>query len=176
MLYVPCESSFISTEFFVLNLGGSLVYENLLLFDIRLLDYYINFRSSVIRCIFSGGIYIFSLIFLPQVQYFPFICNCPWTILWWSAWDFSNFISNFVANQIISCICCFTNCSFWSSFKCVFSRLFSMRKTFLTVFRAYVFNIILLMFLFILLGEKYCISRVNWIKSHFLFTTLQLIT
>ena len=36
--------------------------------------------------------------------------------------------------QITSCFCCFLNCSFRSSCKCICSRFFSMIKTFLAVF------------------------------------------
>ena len=50
------------------------------------------------------------------------------------------FINNFVSNKITSCYCCFLSCSFWSSFNCICSKLFSMINMFLTKFTAYVFT------------------------------------
>ena len=49
-------------------------------------------------------------------------------------WTLSNFISDFMTNQIISCFNCFLNCSFWSSFQCIFSRFSSMIKTFSCIY------------------------------------------
>ena len=55
------ESSFISTQFCVLNLDGWFVlYKNLLFFDIWILYYYINLRSLTICCDFYRGIYLSS--------------------------------------------------------------------------------------------------------------------
>ena len=51
-------SSFISTQFFVLNLDG---LTNLLFFDIPLLYCYTNLNSSIIYCLSSGDM---NLIFL----------------------------------------------------------------------------------------------------------------
>ena len=50
VLYVRHASSFISTQFFILNWNGWLVFclTNLSFFDIPLLYYYINLRSSII--------------------------------------------------------------------------------------------------------------------------------
>ena len=130
MLYVPRES-FISTQFFVLNLVDWFWcnIRHLLFFDIPLLYYYINLRSSLTLCILSGDIYIY--IFL---RYYFLICNCFWIILLQSFWDFPNFICDFIANEFTSCFCWFLNSSFWRSFKCICSRLFSMIKRFLVVF------------------------------------------
>ena len=59
-------SSFVSTQFFILNLMIHLVYylTNVLVFDISLLYYYINLRSSIIFCLFSGDLYISLGIYL----------------------------------------------------------------------------------------------------------------
>ena len=51
------ESSFILTQFLVLNLAGWFwCLTNLLFFDITLLYYYILLKSSIIFCLFSGNI------------------------------------------------------------------------------------------------------------------------
>ena len=51
------ESSFILTQFLVLNLAGWFwCLINLLFFDITLLYYYILLKSSIIFCLFSGNI------------------------------------------------------------------------------------------------------------------------
>ena len=57
LLYVPRASSFISTHFSLLNLDY-LAYclRNLLFFDISLLYYCINLRSSIIFCLSFGDI------------------------------------------------------------------------------------------------------------------------
>ena len=84
---------------------------------------------------------------------------------------------NFISNQIASCFSCFLNCSFWSSFKCICSRLFSMIKTFLTVFTAYVlpynltnnFSHISCKRQKSIAFYKYSISSLNWISCHILY-------
>ena len=60
--YMLHESSFISTQYFVLYLDDYLMYylTNLLFFGIPLLYYYINLRSAIIFWLSSGDIY-FSL-------------------------------------------------------------------------------------------------------------------
>ena len=65
---------------------------------------------------------------------------CLWTILWWSCWNFCSFISNLIVNQINSYFCCFLNYFFWSSFKCICCRFFSMIIKFLSVFTTLVFT------------------------------------
>ena len=59
-LYVSRDSSFISTQFFVLNLDAWFVVwsKKLLFFEILLLSYYINLRSLIICFLFSGDIYL----------------------------------------------------------------------------------------------------------------------
>ena len=63
---------------------------NVLFFDIQMLYYYINLRSSITLCLLSGDIYMY--IFL---RYFFFICNCFGIILLQSFWDFHNFFCDF---------------------------------------------------------------------------------
>ena len=138
-LYVSCDSSFISTQFFVLNLDGWFVVwsKKLLFFEILLLSYYINLRSLIICFLFSGDIYLslLSPIFSPS-----FVTVSE--LLWLSVWDFRNSIRNFITNQVTSCFCWFLNCSFWSSFERICSKCFSMVKKFLTIFTAWVFTYI----------------------------------
>ena len=68
LFYAPCDSSFISTQFLVLNLDGSFVVlsKSLLFFDIPLLYYYIIililYRQIILFLISS--IYIFLSLML----------------------------------------------------------------------------------------------------------------
>ena len=101
---------------------------NLLFFDIALLYYYFNLRWSIVFGLFSGDISFFRYFFIILIR------NCLWIILLWVFWNFCDVISNSITNQITSCFCCFLSRSFWSSFKRIFCKLFSMIKTFLTVF------------------------------------------
>ena len=120
LLYVPRDSSFISTQFFVLNLDGwfGLLSNKFTLFFlyILLLYYDVNLRSSITFCLSSGYIYL------------------SFFILQWTSWDICNSIRNIFTNQITSFFCCFSNYFFWSSFKCICSRLFSMINKSLTIF------------------------------------------
>ena len=115
----------------------SLVYclTSLLFFDISLLYYYINLRSSMIFCLSSGHTYLFFKCIFIMLMF-----NCFETNLCWSFWDFHNSTSNFITNQITNCFFCFLNCSFWDSFKCICSRLFGMFKTLLALFTTPVFT------------------------------------
>ena len=127
-LHTPLDWSFISIQFFVLNLAAvNLVYcpANVLFFYIPLLYYYTNLNSSIICCLFSGDIYLsfgvsisFSSVF--WMKYF-------WNVLG-RLWNTCYFISYFIANYITSCFCSFSSCSFWSSFHCICSRCFSTIK------------------------------------------------
>ena len=114
-----------------------------IIFNIALLYYYINLRSSVILCLSSTYIYILLM----------FNCTCFWVILLQSFWNFYNYVNNFIINQIISCSCCFLNCFSWSSFKCICCRLLSMIKKFLTAFIADVFTYVFTYFLPIFLAK-----------------------
>ena len=115
-LHTPLDWSFISIQFFVLNLAAvNLVYcpANVLFFYIPLLYYYTNLNSSIICCLFSGDIYLsfgvsisFSSVF--WMKYF-------WNVLG-RLWNTCYFISYFIANYITSCFHSFLNCYFWSSF------------------------------------------------------------
>ena len=66
LVYVPLDSSFISTHFFVLNLEADLMrcLKNLLFFDIPLLYFYTNLNSLIIYCLSSGDMYLFWYILL----------------------------------------------------------------------------------------------------------------
>lgn len=66
----------------------------------------------------------------------------------------------------------FFNCSFWSSFKCNCSRLFSLINKFLVVFTAYffyTFTNVLLQKTKIHNFYQHLISTLNWITHHFLY-------
>ena len=97
-----------------------------LFFEIVLLCYF-NLSSSITSCLSSEDLYLFLAIsyscsFVTVSQFFCCgFCSKP-----------RNFIINFITNQITSCFCCFLNCSFRSSFRCISCRLFSMIKKFLT--------------------------------------------
>ena len=105
---------------------------NLLFFGIPLLYYSIKLRLSIIFCLFSGDIYLFFRYFFTML-----ICNCLWTILWQSSWDFLNIIGNFITNQITNFFSYFLDWSFWS---CLFSMIKSfwlyLPLTFLPIFLA----------------------------------------
>ena len=80
--------------------------------------------------------------------------------------------------QITNCFCCFLICSFGSSFKCIWCRLFSKIKMFLAVFNTYVLS-----YIFTMLWRrnsiafyKNCTFRLNCIDYHFLYFTLQLMS
>ena len=60
-LWVPRDSSFISTQFLVLNLNGSFgVLSNkfIIFWYPIIIYYYINLKSSIISCLCSGDIYL----------------------------------------------------------------------------------------------------------------------
>ena len=90
MLYVLRESSFISIQFFVLNLHD--------LFGV-LPKKFISFWYSIIKPWYSSQIIILSFFwiyiyisffrfFFFILNLFRFICNCFWNLLWWSFGDF----------------------------------------------------------------------------------------
>ena len=107
---------------------------NLLVFGIPLLYYYINFKSLIIYSLFSADIHFFCCWYFSNKScIFCFTFNCIWTVFSWTFCNFCNFIKNFITNQITSWFCCL-NLSFWSIFKCICSRLFSMISKFLTIF------------------------------------------
>ena len=76
--------------------------KNVLFFDIPLLYYYINLRSSKIFCLSSRDIYLcvcisLSCSFVTVSELFCvdfFLSSC-------------NSVSNFITNQITRCLCCF---------------------------------------------------------------------
>ena len=73
---------------------------------------------------------------------------------------------------------------FWTSFKCICYRLFSMIMKFVTIFTAKILLIFLPMLIPIFVAKiqksiafyKYLISRLNWISCYFIYFTLSLIT
>ena len=77
MLYIPRESSFISTQFFIVNLDGLFVVfsKNVLLFYIPLLHYLIYLASSIISCLSSGDTYLSSGIYLLLLTVSEIFCN-----------------------------------------------------------------------------------------------------
>ena len=77
------------------------------------------------------SLFRYSIIML---NIFYFICNSLWTSLWHRSGDVCNFMSNFMTNQITSCFSRLLNCSFWSIFKCICSRVFSRIIPFLAKF------------------------------------------
>ena len=112
----------------------------LLFFDVPLLDYiFILILDHEWFPVFIQKTSFF-MYFSIKSNIFFLICN--WIILRWSFWGSCNSISNFISNQITIYFCSFLNFSFWRSFKCICSRLFSMIKKFLTVFTAWTFSYI----------------------------------
>ena len=118
-------------------------------FDIPLLYYYFNLRSSIISCIFSGGLYLSLGIFLS----FSFTLSS-------SEFFCCKFFENFeillamllpIKSAVASAF--FLNYYFWSSFKCICCRLFGIIKKFLTIFTIYVFTFFLSIFLPIFLAN-----------------------
>ena len=116
MLYAPRKLSFITTQLFVLNV---------LVFEIPLLYYYFNLKSSIISCLFSTDIYT-SL----GILFIILIYNCFRIIL---LWIFNLLILLEillpVKSPVASAVFWIT---FWSRFNCICCRLFSMIKKFLT--------------------------------------------
>ena len=121
------------------------------------------FCATFLSYIFSNkfNIFYFTIIFFSDHRYFSVflldihislswyffimpIFNCFIIILLWvfetlPVW---NCTSNFFTNQITSCIHCFLNYSFWSSFKYISIKFFSMINKFLAVFTIQVFTYI----------------------------------
>ena len=81
------------------------------------------------RC--ARFIIYFNLNSCTKLFYLTF--NCFWAILCWPFLYFCNFISSFIASKFTSCFFNFLNYSFWSSFKCISGRFFSMIKKILAV-------------------------------------------
>ena len=144
-----------------------LVYclKKLLFFDIPLLYYYINLRSSILFCLCFGGLHL--TYFSVRLYIFWFISNCFRIIPWWSCQDFCNFI------------CCFSNCSPWSSFKCICCRLFYMIKKRLALFTAKIFTDVFANIFTHVFNKtqklialcKCLIFRFNWMARHLLYFT-----
>ena len=133
-IYVPRESSFISTQFFVLNFDDWFaVFSNKLVIFYILLFYYIESQITHNFLGFFQKVYI--------LWYFYFTFSCFWKVLWWSFWDFW-FYQRFYyqsSNQFLQQFFFFF---FWiaffrSSFECTCTRMLCLIKTFLAVFATY---------------------------------------
>ena len=131
VLYVPCASSFTLVQFFTLNLDG---------WFFVLSSKFISFWYSASIFLYQSQIInTFLSFFLRHISFFRYfyvmsIFKSFWIILMWSFWEFCDFISNFIINQITSFLCCFLNSSFWTNFKGICGKLFSIIKTLLAVF------------------------------------------
>ena len=153
LLCVPRTSSFILTQFFVLNLDGW--------YDIlSTLSYYCIYLSSSIICIFfSGNLY---LSFGISIDFFSF---------WEQSWIFCEFIWNFVTNQIISHLCIVLSYSFGSSFESICSIFFSMIKKFLTLSTSWFFTNVFSKIEKSIPFQRYSISKFHRKMGHILFIT-----
>ena len=136
VLYVSYASSFILTYFFALNLFGwfGVFFNKIIIFDISLLHYYNNFRSSIVFCIYSGDIYLSLGISLSWL-----LVTVSKLFFWWFS-NFSYYIDNFITYEITSCFFCFLNCFIWTIFECICCRLCSIITKFLAVFTTLVFT------------------------------------
>ena len=121
--------------------------------------YYINLRSSINYCIFSGDIFFWLvlLFFLFVNQYLNY--------------SVVNFLCNYVILSNHQLLCCFFNYFFWSSFRCTSSRCFSMIKKFLALSTTYIFIYIftnVFVHTFNKKQSKSLIYRFDWSVCHFL--------
>ena len=126
--WVPFGSSFVSTQSFVQNLNGWFVVSSnrfiIFWYSIIMYWYYnTNLRSSTFFFLNSGDIYFFLSIFLFVSKLF--YDGVFEALLILSAISFPIHLT------IVSAV---LNDSFWKSFKSIYCRLFSMIKTFLTIF------------------------------------------
>ena len=109
-------------------------------FWIILLWIFLRLRdSATARLFYSQFINNFLAFFWKYISFFRYffampICNCIRIILLWNFLGFHNVIRKFITSQIVSYACCFFNKPSWSSFKCIWSRLFSIIKRFLNIF------------------------------------------
>ena len=93
LLYVACDSSFISTQFLVLNLDGWFVVSSNNFFWYSIITYYhINLWSLIIFCLFLIYVFVCISIFL------SIMCNIFfWIVLLRNFWDLCNSFSIFFA-------------------------------------------------------------------------------
>ena len=122
MLYLPCHSSIVSTQFLFLFFWFSIIHMHyhiiMLILDHQQFSVFLS--EDIFLCkYFSIKSYILCFSF-----------QCLLITLYLNSWNLSNFIINFITNQITSYFSCFLNCSFQSSFKCICCKLFSMIKNF----------------------------------------------
>ena len=139
--YVPREPSFISTQFFVLNLDGwfGILPNKFLFFQYSTIM--LSYKSQIINIFLSSRDTFFFRYFIIML-----ICNCFWIILLRSFWNFVILSAILWPIKSLDVSAVFFNCFFRSSFKCLYCRLFSLIKKFLTLF---------------------WISRLKWIALHF---------
>ena len=111
---------------------------------------------------------------------FCFTTDCFWIILWLAKFFETFVILSAVLLPIKSLV---ASAVFWSSFKWIYSKLFSIIKTFLTlsVF-TYIFSNLFAHVFNKIKNSKFhsllqiFISWLNWITSYFLYVTLWLLT
>ena len=120
-MYVPLDSLFISTQFFVLNLDGwfDVFSNNFFFFDIPLLYYYTNLNSSINCCDFLE-LYFFLLVFLFQFWIF-FSSSFK---LFWEYNSFEVFKTLVILSVALLPLFSFLDCSLCSSFYCICCRFF----------------------------------------------------
>ena len=138
-LYLPRKLSFISTQYFVLNLDGWFVA---LSRKFIIFWYFINLLLYKYQTINNFLLFFWRNIFFFRYFFIIIIRNCFWIIMWWTSWDLCYIVSEFITNQITNCLHCFLNCSFWSNFKCICCRVFKMIKMFLAAFTVFKFLLI----------------------------------
>ena len=128
-LYVPCDSTFISTQFLVLNWNGLFFVSSneFIIFwcsIIIVIHYFITLKLLIICCLFSEDIYLsYSFVTVSEL-----LCGKLFKALMILSTILLAIKSQFLLLFF----------SFLSSFKCICSRLFSIIKKFLTVF-TYIF-------------------------------------
>ena len=159
--YVPRESLFTSTQFFILNLDiwFGVLSSKFIIFDIPSLFYYINLRSYITFCLSFFIMLIFTFF---------------WIILLWSSWGSCTFISNFMTNQNTRCFFFSWITLFWSSFKCTCCRLFSMLKMFWLYWPLKFLLIFLPIFCsyFLTKRKPHCLLSLGWTEKCVIFCIL----
>ena len=128
------DSSFISTQFFVLNLDGwfGTLSNKFVILNIPLLFCYTTLNSSIICCLFSRNLHlsfvtsISSSFFERRSAECNFFLKILMHLLFYQQFYY----------QLNPQLLLLFNCSFWRSFYCVCCRFFSTIKKFLTIFIA----------------------------------------
>ena len=166
VLYVPLESSFVWTQYFVLNLDGWYCLTNFPFFDTPLLYYCISVRSLPIS-FFWRHISLFRY-FLSSSIFFVSNLSLNYVVI--KTWNFCNFISDFITSKTPV-----ASANFWIalfeavSSAYVWSRLFSLIKSFIYY---QCFGHIFSKRQKPITNFKYSISGFNWIAHYFLYILL----